>query len=90
MSVLEIDGLTLSYEVCGAGPAIVIPCCNFPWHTLDLGLLTEAYSVVVASPRGFGYSERVGAGYGANTIRTDLEAVLDHVGIDSTSPSATP
>jgi pimeloyl-ACP methyl ester carboxylesterase len=82
VSVLEVDGLTLSYEVYGAGPAIGIPWCNFAWHALDLGLLTAAYTVVVASPRGFGNSERVGSGYDASTICTDLEAVLDHVGIE--------
>ena len=62
VSVLKIDGLTLSYEMYGAGPAIVIPWCNFAWDALDLAPLTRAYTVVVASPRGFGTSERVAAG----------------------------
>ena len=82
MSVLKVDGLSLSYEVHGAGPAIVIPWCNFAWDALDLGLLAQDHTVVVASPRGFGNSQRTDARYDASTIRTDLEAVLDHVGIE--------
>jgi len=80
--VLVVDEVAVSYEVHGAGPAILIPWCNFAWSSLTLDLLTKGYTVVIASPRGFGNSDRVSAGYTADTIRTDLEAVLDHVGIE--------
>ncbi|TWP39069.1 alpha/beta fold hydrolase [Leekyejoonella antrihumi] len=82
MSVLEIDDLAIYYEAYGSGPAILIPWCNFAWSSLDLESFTRLYTVVLASPRGFGNSPRVAAGYAADTIRTDMEAVLDHLGIE--------
>ncbi|MGH3599108.1 MAG: alpha/beta fold hydrolase [Pseudonocardiaceae bacterium] len=82
MSVLVVDDLRLHYEVRGHGPLILVPWCNFPWASLDVDLLADGYTVVIASPRGFGDSDRVSAGYQAGTIRADLEAVLDHLGVD--------
>lgn len=82
MPKLEIDGLAIHYESRGSGPAILIPWCNFPWSSLDVGLLAAHYTVVIASPRGFGESDRTATGYSAATIRSDLEAVLDHLGVD--------
>lgn len=82
MSVLVVDDVDLHYEVHGQGPAILIPRCNFGWASLDVDLLTDRYTVVIASPRGFGESDRVTAGYDACTMRTDLEAVLDHLGVE--------
>jgi pimeloyl-ACP methyl ester carboxylesterase len=79
---LEIDGLAIHYESRGSGPAILIPRCNFPWSSLDVGLLAAHYTVVIASPRGFGESDRTATGYSAATIRSDLETVLDHLGVD--------
>jgi len=79
MSVLVVDDLRLHYEVHGTGPVIVIPRCNFPWASLEISLLADGYTVVIASPRGFGESDRVSTGYDAGTIRSDLEAVLDHL-----------
>jgi pimeloyl-ACP methyl ester carboxylesterase len=83
---LEIDGLAIHYEIHGDGPAILIPWCNFPWSSLDPGLLAAYYTVAVVSPRGYGLSGRSPTGYSVATIRSDLEAVLDHLSIDEYVP----
>lgn len=80
--MLVIDHLAIYYEVHGTGPVILVPWCNFAWSSLDLDLFTDRYTVVVASPLGFGHSDRISVAYQARTIRSDLEAVLDHLGIE--------
>ena len=77
---MDVQGVSLSYEVHGAGPCVVVPRCNVGWDDVDLGSLTD-WTVVVVSPRGFGASDRPGWAYDAGTVRTDVEAVLDHLGI---------
>jgi pimeloyl-ACP methyl ester carboxylesterase len=79
MPVLSVDGVTISYEVHGTGPAMLIPRCNFAWSSLDLSAFVDDYTVVIASPRGFGNSERLARGYTVETIRSDLEAVIRHL-----------
>lgn len=82
MSVVEVDGLALHFETFGTGaPAVLIPECNFDWSALDTAFLARDYTVVIASPRGFGASARTEGPYSAATIKSDLEAVLDHVGV---------
>jgi pimeloyl-ACP methyl ester carboxylesterase len=57
MATLIRDDLDLRYEVTGAGPALLLPAFNFRWGDyLDVGLLTGRFTVVTASPRGFGAS----------------------------------
>lgn len=73
--VLKAEGLSIRYEVHGSGPAVGIPWCNFAGSPLDLRCLTSDYTVVIASPRGFGGGEGDRSGYRAATIRSDLEAV---------------
>ena len=75
---MVVDGLAIHYETYGEGvPAVLIPRCNFAWSALDLAVLTGDYTVVIASPRGFGESERTEGPYTAASIKSDLEAVLD-------------
>jgi len=82
MSVVVVDGLAIYYETYGEGvPAVLIPRCNFAWSALDLAVLTGDYTVVIASPRGFGESDRTEGPYTAASIKSDLEAVPDHVGV---------
>ena len=63
MTTLARDGLELRYEVHGgSGPALLLPQLNFSWPDyLDLGPFTERFTVVSASPRGFGRSDRLDA-----------------------------
>lgn len=78
---LLVDDRKVYFDAHGRGPALLIPWCNFAWDSLDLDLLTSSYTVVIASPRGFGNSDRMPGGYAAPNIRRDLEAVLDSVGV---------
>ena len=65
VTTLTRDGLDLRYEVTGLGPALLLPAFNFRWGDyLDIGLLAGRFTVVTASPRGFGASGRLTAAAG--------------------------
>ena len=69
VATLTRDGVDLRYEVTGSGPAILLPALNFRWADyLDIGLLAGCFTVVTASPRGFGASGRL-PGAGDRSIR---------------------
>lgn len=85
MATLTRDGLDLRYEVAGSGPALLLPGFNFRWHdVLDLGLLAGRFTVVTASPRGFGASGRLAAAadYLVTDLAGDLIAVLERAGFE--------
>lgn len=86
MTTLVRDGLELRYEVRGGpGPALLLPQLNFSWpDVLDLGPLVERFTVVVASPRGFMGSGRLGvdAPYRVHDLTDDLVAVVHAVGFE--------
>jgi pimeloyl-ACP methyl ester carboxylesterase len=84
MATLARDGLDLRYEVSGSGPALLLPKFNYSrWDRyLDLGLLAERFTVVIASPRGFAPSSRLPAGgeYRVADLASDLVAVMEAAG----------
>lgn len=86
MATLARDGLELHYgELGGAGPALLLPHLNFSWPDyLDLGPFTERFTVIAASPRGFGSSTRLDADipYRVRDMADDLVAVVQAVGFD--------
>ncbi len=86
MTTLVRDGLELRYEVLGgSGPALLLPHLNFSWpEYLDLSPLTERFTVITASPRGFATSSRLDAGipYRVSDLADDLIAVLQAVGFE--------
>lgn len=85
MATLTRDGLDLSYEVTGSGPALLLPAFNFRWADyLDIGLLAGRFTVVTASPRGFGASGRLAAadGYSVADLAGDLVAVVSAAGFE--------
>jgi pimeloyl-ACP methyl ester carboxylesterase len=86
VTTLARDGLELRYEVHGgSGPAFLLPQLNFAWPDyLDLGPFTERFTVITASPRGFGQSSRLGADapYRVGDLADDLVAVVQTVGFD--------
>ena len=86
MTALIRDGLELRYEVLGgSGPALLLPQLNFSWPDyLDLGPFTERFTVITASPRGFGKSGRLDADapYRVDDLADDLIAVVQTVGFD--------
>jgi pimeloyl-ACP methyl ester carboxylesterase len=85
MATLIRDGLDLRYEVTGTGPALLLPAFNFRWGDyLDVGLLAGRFTVVTASPRGFGASGRLAAdaGYRVADLASDLVAVMETAGFE--------
>lgn len=77
---LAVSGLRVSYAVRGRGPALVLPACNIEWSKPVIETLSAHHRLVMVSPRGFAGSQR-GAGAYDGDIRSDIEAVLDHLGI---------
>jgi pimeloyl-ACP methyl ester carboxylesterase len=86
VTTLVRDGLELRYEVLGgSGPALLLPQLNFSWPDyLDLSPFTERFTVITASPRGFGASGRLDADipYQVSDLAADLVAVVQEVGFD--------
>jgi pimeloyl-ACP methyl ester carboxylesterase len=86
MATLTRDGLDLRYEVTGSGPALLLPKFNyFRWEDyLDVGLLAGRFTVVTASPRGFGASSRLAADgdYRVADLASDLVAVMKAAGFE--------
>lgn len=85
MATLTRDGLDLRYEVTGSGPALLLPAFNFRWADyLDAGPLAGRFTVVTASPRGFGASGRlpVDASYLVTDLAGDLVAVMEAAGFE--------
>lgn len=86
MTALIRDGLEVRYEVLGgSGPALLLPRLNFSWPDyLDLRPFAERFTVITASPRGFGKSGRLDADapYRVADLADDLIAVVQAVGFD--------
>jgi pimeloyl-ACP methyl ester carboxylesterase len=86
VTTLVRDGLELRYEVLGgSGPALLLPQLNFSWPDyLDLSPFTERFTVITASPRGFGVGGRLDADlpYRVSDLADDLIAVVQAVGFD--------
>ena len=86
MATLVRDGLDLQYEVRGgSGPGLLLPYVNFSWpEVLDLTPLTERFTVVTASPRGFAKSGRLAADadYLAGDLVDDLVAMMEAAGFE--------
>lgn len=86
MATLTRDGLDLHYELTGSGPALLLPKFNYlRWDRyLDVELLAGRFTVVIASPRGFGASSRLAADsdYLVADLASDLVAVMGAAGFE--------
>ncbi len=85
MSFLDVDGARLYYEVSGEGPALVfahgLGGNHMSWWQ-QVPVFRDRYRCVVFSHRGFAPSTEEPAGRGAHAFAADLDALLDHLGID--------
>ena len=85
MSVAELNGARIAYEVHGAGPALTLIHEGIAdrrmWRE-TLPALQEDFTVVTYDQRGFGDSSLPS---GPATYVDDLRALLDHVGLDRTT-----
>ena len=75
----ELDGI--AFSVAGSGSGLVVPQCNVDWSEIDLTPLSDRFTVVIVSPRGFAPSARLGGYSGAGMV-ADVERVLDHLGVE--------
>jgi pimeloyl-ACP methyl ester carboxylesterase len=86
VTTLARDGLELHYEVHGgSGPALLFPKLNFSWpDVLELSPFLERFTVITASPRGFGASGRLDADapYRVGDLAEDLVAIVQAVGFE--------
>ncbi len=84
MPTVVLDGVPTTYHRYGAGPVVVVPECNLEWSAYDLQRLTERFTVVAVSPRGFLGSGRLAAdAYSAEQVTGDIDRVLDHLDVGS-------
>src|SRR4051812_2587732 len=87
------DGVRVAYQTLGAGPAVVM---LFPYHMNHLALnwdvslhrhtmqtLAKRFQVVTLDFRGAGLSERDIESLTLDLLTSDVEAVLDALGIES-------
>ena len=82
MPSVTLDGVRIAYTLSGTGPVLVVPEANVGWAAYGLTGLAERFTVVTVSPRGFMGSGRLAAeDYSAGQISSDIERVLDHLGI---------
>jgi len=85
---LELDDVTLAYEVTGEGePVLLVAGCGQPAVAFQLGLvpgLVEAgYQVVVFDNRGVEPSSSPPAPYSVDQMVGDALALLDHLGLSA-------
>ncbi len=87
MPEVTLDGVTIAYDVFGAGPPVVLVCgCGEPavgWHLTVVPALVDAgYQVVTFDNRGVAPSSSPPAPYSIATMVRDTIGLLDHLGLD--------
>ncbi len=90
MAHLELDDVTLAYDVTGDGEPIVLICGlgqpALSWHLGVSPALVEAgYQVITFDNRGVAPSSAPPAPYSINDMAGDTVALFDHLGIDRAS-----
>lgn len=75
-----MDGVRIAYRTSGGGPALLAPECNYTWTPAFEALMAHHFTLVVASPRDFGASERAGAPYDPKLWASDMLSVMTHLG----------
>ncbi|HEY8627037.1 MAG TPA: alpha/beta hydrolase, partial [Gaiellaceae bacterium] len=85
MSVVELNGAEIAYEVRGSGPALTLIHEGIAdrrmWRE-TLPVLEPDFTVVTYDQRGFGDSSLPS---GPATYIDDLRALLDHLGLERTT-----
>jgi non-heme chloroperoxidase len=80
------NDIKIYYEDHGSGQPIVLihgyPLNSDSWEQQERVLLGTAYRVIRYDRRGFGNSSRPTIGYDYDTFAADLNALLEHLGLD--------
>ncbi len=78
--------IEIYYEDHGSGRPIVLihgyPLNSDSWEHQERALLETGYRVIRYDRRGFGNSSRPTTGYDYDTFASDLNALLEHLGLD--------
>jgi non-heme chloroperoxidase len=78
--------IEIHYEDHGGGKTIVLihgyPLNGNSWERQERELLKSGYRVITYDRRGFGRSSQPTTGYDYDTFAADLNALLDHLGLD--------
>jgi non-heme chloroperoxidase len=78
--------IEIHYEDHGSGTPIVLihgyPLDGNSWERQEQALLAAGYRAISYDRRGFGRSSRPTVGYDYDTFAADLNALLDHLGLD--------
>jgi non-heme chloroperoxidase len=78
--------IEIYYEDHGSGRPIVLihgyPLNSDSWERQERALLAAGYRIIRYDRRGFGNSSRPTTGYDYDTFASDLNALLDHLGLD--------
>ncbi len=82
-----INGISVHYQVRGAGPDVVlvhgITSCIAQWYVEILPALARHYRVTMYDLRGHGLTDATPSGYTSEALACDLLALMDHIGIAS-------
>ncbi|MDT4945494.1 MAG: non-heme chloroperoxidase [Pseudonocardiales bacterium] len=78
--------IEIHYEDHGSGQPVVLihgyPLNGASWEKQERVLLQAGYRVITYDRRGFGKSSQPTVGYDYDTFAADLNAVLEHVGLN--------
>jgi non-heme chloroperoxidase len=78
--------IEIYYEDHGSGRPVVLihgyPLNGASWEKQEPALLAAGYRVIRYDRRGFGRSSQPTVGYDYDTFAADLNALLDHLGLD--------
>jgi pimeloyl-ACP methyl ester carboxylesterase len=78
---LTVNGITMAWEECGAGPAVLLvhgfPLNRQMWREQLQAIAAGGYRVIAPDLRGFGASEAPPDGYSMDGFADDLVALLD-------------
>jgi non-heme chloroperoxidase len=78
--------IEIYYEDHGSGPPVVLihgyPLNSDSWERQERALLGAGYRVIRYDRRGFGNSSRPTVGYDYDTFASDLNALLEQLGLD--------
>ncbi len=80
MPEVRVNGVSLTYDDAGSGPAVILVHGNVAsarWWEKVSPLLEGRYRVIAPDLRGFGRSEKPGTGYAIGQYARDLEALAD-------------
>ena len=80
------NAIEIHYEDHGSGQPVVLihgyPLNGASWEKQERVLLQAGYRVITYDRRGFGKSSQPTVGYDYDTFAADLNAVLEHLGVD--------